>query len=63
LFVVLLADVRRRGGAVEVATIARMSLPTIRQEMLEIQRAVSESCDWVRKTGGGRKRIEEERLG
>jgi hypothetical protein len=58
LFVGLLAHERGHGGIVKVATITGMSRTTIRQGMLEIQRAVPESSDRVRKPGGGRKRIE-----
>ena len=58
LFVGVLAHERRRGGVVEVATITGMSRTTIRRGMLEIQRAVPESSDRVRRPGGGRKRIE-----
>ena len=54
----LLAHERGRGGMVEVATITGMSRTTIRHGMLEIERAVPESCDRVRRPGGGRKRIE-----
>jgi hypothetical protein len=62
LFVGLLAHERGRGGTVEIATITGMSRTTIRQGMLEIQRAVPESSDRVRKPGGGRKRIEKKHL-
>jgi hypothetical protein len=61
LFVGLLAQERGRGGVVEVATITGMSRTTIRRGMLEIQRAVPESSDRVRRPGGGRKRIEKKR--
>ncbi len=60
LFVGVLAHERGRGGMVEVATITGMSRTTIRRGMLEIQRAVPESSDQVRRPGGGRKRIEKE---
>jgi len=58
LFVGFVAQERGRGGVVEVATIKGMSRTTIRRGMLEIQRAVPESTDRVRRPGGGRKRIE-----
>src|SRR5271157_4871180 len=59
LFITLvLAHERGRGGVVEVATITGMSRTTIRRGVLEIQRAVPESSDRVRRPGGGRKRIE-----
>jgi hypothetical protein len=58
----LLAHERGRGGIVQVATITGMSRTTIRQGILEFQRAVPESPNRVRKPGGGRKRIEKKLL-
>jgi hypothetical protein len=58
LFVGLLAHERGRGGVVAVATITGMSRTSIRQGMLEIQRAVPDLSDRVRKPGGGRKPVE-----
>jgi hypothetical protein len=58
LFVGLLALERGHGGVVEVATITGMSRTTIRQGMLEIERAVPDSSDRDRGPGGGRKRVE-----
>lgn len=57
-FAGLLAQERGHGGIVEVALITGMSRTTIRRGILEVERTTPEAASRVRRTGGGRKRVE-----
>lgn len=62
LFVGLLASKLGHGGGVLLAKVTGLSRTTIRRGQLEIDRAGLDMAKRVRRTGGGRKRLEKKTL-
>jgi hypothetical protein len=62
LFAGVLARQHGRGGVQRVAEITGLSRMTIRRGRCETARGQHESPDRVRRSGGGRKRLEKKRL-